>query len=83
MRFLADNNIQLNVCPTSNVLLGRVESLAAHPIRRLYDAGVRVTVNTDDALVFGKSVSEEFLALYQHGVLDAEALDRIRLNSLN
>jgi adenosine deaminase len=40
MRFLADNRVRLNVCPTSNV-----------------------TVNTDDALVFGPSVSEEFLGL--------------------
>jgi hypothetical protein len=82
MRFLADNNIQLNVCPTSNVLLGRVESIAAHPVRKLVDAGVRVTINTDDALVFGCTVSEEFLALYQAGVLSAAELDQIRLNSL-
>jgi len=32
MKFLADNHIRLNICPTSNVLLGRVESLAEHPI---------------------------------------------------
>jgi hypothetical protein len=37
MRFLADNRIHLNLCPTSNVLLGRVESLARDPIRKLYD----------------------------------------------
>jgi adenosine deaminase len=48
MRFLADNRIRLNICPTSNLLLGRVESLAKHPIRKLFDAGVRVTVNSDD-----------------------------------
>src|SRR5690606_41669950 len=46
MRFLADNKIRLNVCPTSNIMLGRVESMAAHPIRKLFDAGVIVTVNT-------------------------------------
>ena len=32
MKFLADNRIRLNICPTSNVVLGRVESLAEHPI---------------------------------------------------
>ena len=57
MKFLADNRIRLNICPTSNVLLGRVKSLARHPIRELYDAGVKVTINTDDVLVFGQSVS--------------------------
>ena len=52
------------------------------PIRKLYDAGVKVTVNTDDALVFGPSVSEEFLGLYRAGVFRAEELDEIRLNGL-
>jgi Adenosine deaminase len=58
MRMLADNHIRLNVCPTSNVMLGRVDRLETHPIRRLYDAGVKVTVNMDDVLVFGNGVSE-------------------------
>jgi len=82
MQFLADNHIRLNICPTSNVMLGRVESLALHPIRRLYDAGVRVTINTDDVLVFGQSVSEEFLNLYCAGVFNAAELDQIRQDGL-
>jgi adenosine deaminase len=83
MRFLADHRIRLNVCPTSNVMLGRVESLAVHPIRRLYDAGVKVTVNTDDVLMFGQSVSDEFLNLYRAGLFSAAELDRIRQNGLS
>ena len=82
MRFLADNNIRLNICPTSNILLGRVASLKVHPIRRLFDAGVRVTVNTDDVLVFGNGVSKEFLALYRAGLFTAAELDAIRRNGL-
>jgi adenosine deaminase len=82
MRFLADRRIRLNMCPTSNLMLGRVESLEKHPIRKLYDAGVRVTVNTDDALIFGCSVSGEFLALHRAGLFTAKELDEIRLNGL-
>jgi adenosine deaminase len=82
MRFLADNRIRLNICPTSNLMLGRVESLAKHPIRKLFDAGVRVTVNSDDVLIFGSSVSEEFLALHRAGLFTAAQLDTIRLNGL-
>jgi adenosine deaminase len=78
MKFLADNRIRLNICPTSNVLLGRVGSLVEHPIRKLYDAGVKVTVNTDDVLVFGQSVSDEFLNLYRAGLFSAAELDEIR-----
>jgi adenosine deaminase len=82
MRFLADHGIPLNVCPTSNVRLGRVESYARHPIRRLYDHGVRVTVNTDDVIFFDQGVSEEFLNLYRAGTFTAEELDGIRKNGL-
>jgi len=82
MRFIADHRIRLNICPTSNVMLGRVESLDKHPIRALVDAGVIVTVNTDDVLVFGNGVSEEFLALYRCGLFTAAELDDIRRNGL-
>jgi adenosine deaminase len=78
MRFLADHRIRLNICPTSNILLGRVARLQDHPIRKLFDAGVKVTVNTDDAIVFGVGVSEEFMRLYEAGLFTAAELDRIR-----
>lgn len=83
MRALATAGVRLNVCPTSNLKLGRVATLAEHPIRRLYDAGVRVSVNTDDPLIFGASLSEEFLALYRAGVMTAAELDEIRLGALD
>ena len=73
---------ELNICPTSNVMLGRVDSLANHPIRTLYDAGVIVTVNTDDVLVFGTSVSEEYVRLHEAGVFSTAELNQIRLNGL-
>jgi adenosine deaminase len=83
MRFLADNRICLNVCPTSNLMLSRAESLAAHPIRRLYDAGIKVTIDTDDMLMFGQSVSEEFLNIYRAGCLNVDELEQVRLNGLS
>jgi hypothetical protein len=82
MRFLADHGIPLNVCPTSNVRLGRAADYRSHPIRRLYDHGVRVTVNTDDVIFFQQGVSDEFLNLYRAGAWTAEELDEIRRNSL-
>ena len=50
-----------------------------HPIRVLFDAGVKVTVNTDDPLIFGCTLSGEFLALYEAGVMTAQELDSIRV----
>ncbi|UQZ32229.1 adenosine deaminase [Paenibacillus sp. PK3_47] len=78
MKWLASHSIRLNVCPTSNVMLGRVNGYSSHPIRTLYDYGVPVTVNTDDLLIFDQSVSEEYLNLYTAGLLSAAELDVIR-----
>ena len=82
MRWLSKNQIQLNVCPTSNVMLDGVSELAAHPIRILFDNGVPVTINTDDLMIFDQSVSEEYRNLYRSGVFSAEELDDIRRASL-
>ncbi len=82
MRWLSENQIQLNVCPTSNVMLGGVSDLASHPIRVLFDNGVPVTINTDDLMIFGQSVSEEYRNLYQAGVFSAHELEDIRRASL-
>src|SRR5262249_36960989 len=56
---LARDGVALTVCPTSNVRTAAVPSLAQHPLRRLYDPGVRVTVNSDDPTFFGASVLDE------------------------
>ncbi len=78
MKYLSEKNIILNVCPTSNVLLSRVKSIDEHPIRILYDNNVKVTINSDDMLIFDSSVSEEYLKLYQCGLMSAEELNEIR-----
>lgn len=83
MKWLADNKIILNVCPTSNVILGRAKSIKKHPIRKLYDHGITVTINTDDLMIFNQSVSEEYLNLYKAGLFGIDALDEIRHNGLN
>ena len=57
---LAREAVPLAVCPTSNVRTGAVPSLAQHPIRRLFDSGVRVTVNSDDPTFFGASLLDEY-----------------------
>ncbi len=82
MRWLSEHQIQLNVCPTSNVMLDGVLDLASHPIRILFDNGVPVTINTDDLMIFGQSVSAEYRNLYQAGVFSAQELEDIRCASL-
>jgi adenosine deaminase len=83
MRWLAKGKIQLNVCPSSNVMLKRVDKMKNHPIGILHKNGVRVTINTDDLAVFGQSVSEEYINLYRAKVLTAQELEAIRLIGLS
>ncbi|MEY4489037.1 MAG: hypothetical protein RIQ79_1545, partial [Verrucomicrobiota bacterium] len=59
----AARGVTFDVCPLSNLRLGVVPSLAAHPLRALLRAGVRCTVSTDDPLVFNNTVSDEYAAL--------------------
>ncbi len=82
LRYLRNEAIPLHICPTSNVVLDRVHSMEAHPIKRILDAGVIVTINSDDLAVFDQTVSQEYLNLYQAGVLSAEELDGIRVKAL-
>ncbi|HET8548758.1 MAG TPA: adenosine deaminase [Bryobacteraceae bacterium] len=60
VRHLADRQIPLEICLTSNVRTGAVRSLAEHPVRRLYDAGVPITLNTDDPAMFETTLAREF-----------------------
>ena len=73
MRRLREEQIPLEVCITSNVKTGAVASLAAHPVRRLFDAGVPITLNTDDPGVFESDLAGEFgLAREVFGFSEAE-----------
>lgn len=62
---LVQQQIVLEVSPTSNVRLGVARSLEEHPFRALHDAGVRVTVNSDDPPMFDTDLTGEYLALAQ------------------
>lgn len=57
---LAEHGITLDVCPTSNVALGVVPSLAAHPLPALVAAGVPVSIGTDDPPMFGTDLDREY-----------------------
>jgi aminodeoxyfutalosine deaminase len=57
---LVEQRIPLEVCPTSNVATRAVERLEDHPLRELYDAGVVVTVNSDDPPMFGTTLNREY-----------------------
>ena len=63
LNFLVEKRIPLEMCPISNVKTGVVDSIESHPIRRYYDLGIIVTVNTDDPKMFGNSLADEYKML--------------------
>jgi adenosine deaminase len=60
---IAERGIACTVCPTSNLRIGLVASLADHPVVAMRDAGVLVTINSDNAAMFGIDLADEFAAV--------------------
>lgn len=82
VRHLAERRIPLEVNPTSNLRLGVYPDFAAHPLRRLHDAGVIVTVNSDDPPLFNTTLNDEVaLLVIAFGFTVAQA-DDILLNAV-
>lgn len=78
---LRDEQIPLTVCPLSNVRLRVFDSMRDHPLKRMLDQGLRVTVNSDDPAYFGGYVADNFRAAQQGLGLDAEDLYKLAKNS--
>jgi len=85
---LAEHQVPLEVCPTSNIATRAVERLEDHPLRQMYDAGVLVTVNSDDPPMFGTTLNREYeiaadlLDLDEHGIA-ALAKNAVRASYLS
>lgn len=82
MMHLREHDIPLEICISSNVRTGAVESLAEHPVRRLFDAGVPIILNTDDPALFHCTLESEYdLAASTFG-FTPEELNVLAANSL-
>jgi adenosine deaminase len=80
---LADSDIVLDVCPTSNVLLSVYPSLAEHPLPQLLDAGIRCSLNGDDPLLFGPGMLAEYELVRTEMGLDDSAMAAIARASID
>lgn len=60
LEFLAERQIALEVCPTSNVRTRAVARIEEHPLPRLVEAGLLVTINSDDPPMFGTTLDDEY-----------------------
>jgi len=79
--YLREHAIPLTVCPLSNVRLKVFDRLPAHNLGRLLDAGLAVTINSDDPAYFGGYIGDNFRACARDLPLDARAVVRCVRNS--
>ncbi|NNF25687.1 MAG: adenosine deaminase [Gemmatimonadetes bacterium] len=77
MGFVNDFRIPLEICLTSNVQTRAVPSFAEHPLRAYYDAGLVVTLNTDNRLISGTTLTEEYWLAHGHLGFDWSELTAI------
>lgn len=80
---LVDQDVVLEVCPVSNVVLKAVSGWDAHPIQRLRDAGVKVTVSTDDPPFFHTTMTEEYRQLAENFGWGEDDFDAITQTALD
>jgi len=83
VRELLEKQIPLEVNPTSNVCLGVVPSLEEHPLPRLMDEGLYVTINSDDPPMFGTTITDEFYRCADTFGFNQDILWSLSLNAAN
>ncbi|MEU7212850.1 adenosine deaminase [Streptomyces sp. NPDC044989] len=80
--WVRDRRIALEMCPTSNLQTGAAASIAEHPITALKDLGFRVTLNTDNRLVSGTTMTREVSLLVEQAGWSVEDLRTVTVNAL-
>ncbi len=82
MQDLKERGIPLELNPTSNVRTGVCPSFAAHPLRKYFDMGLLVTLNSDDPAFFGSDVANEYLLAHRVQGFSREELRQLAANSI-
>jgi adenosine deaminase len=80
---LAERRIVLNTCPTSNVVLGVFRGFDEHPLPRLRDAGVRLTLGSDDPPYFGATIGGEYQVCFERLGFSVEDLTVVTLTAID
>lgn len=82
-RRLAEQQTPLTMCPISNWRLKGIPSLSVSPVKKALDAGLLVTVNSDDPLYFGGYLNDNYRAVHQHLNLTEREVVQLAKNSFS
>ncbi|MBQ0050480.1 MAG: adenosine deaminase [Treponema sp.] len=84
MKYLSENKIALEVCPTSNVFTKKyVKAMSEHPVRQFFDKKVPVVIGTDDPIFFGVELLDEYWNLYTDLKFTKEEFKELIMNSFD
>jgi adenosine deaminase len=78
---IVKRDIALTVCPLSNLALKVVDDLREHPLKKMMDAGLKVTVNSDDPAYFGGQVNQNFISIQKALHLSKDDMTELARNS--
>jgi adenosine deaminase len=82
VEYLREKQIPLDVCPTSNICLKIYPDYAAHPLRKLWEEGVFITVGSDDPPMFSTDLNHEYQVLVKEYNFTQAELEQISLNAI-
>jgi adenosine deaminase len=80
--YLVEQRIPVEMCPISNVKTGVVQSYEQHPVRRYFERGVVLSINTDDPKMFGNSLAEEYMLLTEKQGFSRAEIKELVLGSI-
>ena len=83
MQFLKDNDITLEVCPTSNIQTCICKDYDSHPLFELYKYGIKTTINTDNMTVSNTTLENEYNRLIETGKMSINDIIAMNLNSID
>jgi adenosine deaminase len=82
VEYLHANSIPLEICPTSNICLKVFPDYAHHPLRQLWEAGLSITIGSDDPPMFGTDLNREYQILVEHFNFSKIELEQVSLNAI-
>lgn len=80
---LNERQIPIEMCPISNLRTGVVDAIEAHPIRRFFDQGLLVSINTDDPKMFNTSLEQEYLVLHERLGFTLAEIGKLLANAIH
>lgn len=83
LELIKENNILLEICPTSNVQTNTINNYQDHPIKKFYQQEIKISINTDNTTVSNISLTEEYLKLYNTFNFTLDDYRKMNDNAIN